>query len=128
MERLTYDDYVKFGGTSSIGDFPIYNLDCEMYLKQVTFGRIEKIALNDDVKRCMVRIIDGVLMNAQANGGNNALNGAISSYSDGIESISYATPQTLEKDRIFCEIRRICKTYLPPKLIYKGSRRDLDDR
>lgn len=114
MERLSYEDYTKYGGKASIDDFPLFIVDVEQHLKRYTFNRIDKYPLTPQIKRLMVRIIDDVLIK-QVN-----LNPAISSYSDGIESITYNN----EFHSIYTatKINGLCKLYLPDELIYRGGR------
>ena len=106
MEHITYEDYTRFGGKVNMSDFPCLLMDCEALLNKITFNRIDK--LDDNIKRLIVRCIDDVLQDNNHNG--------ISSYSNGIESISYNT-QSSE-----VAIRDLCKQYLPSELIYRGRR------
>lgn len=114
MEKLTYEDYRKYGGTATMGEFPLLLIDCENYLNEMTFGRIEDYRLDRNAKRLMVKIMDTISSD------NNV--GSISSYSDGIESITYNTSEFTEQSKK-SKIYNMCKQYLPKELMYRGVRR-----
>lgn len=106
MEHITYEDYTRFGGKADIDAFPNLLIDCEAILNKITFNRIQ--TLDDNIKRLIVHCIDDVIQQDR--------NG-ISSYSDGIESISYESAQTNES-----RIRNLCIQFLPSELTYRGRR------
>ncbi len=107
--NLSYEDYKKFGGKVDSNAFPLLWLDCQNYLKRITFGRLKD--LDDNSKRLAVRIIDSVLVPA------SDYNPAISSYSNGLESISYN--QSVEI--ITNSIMDLAKQYLDNSLLYRGA-------
>ena len=108
MEHITYEDYVRFGGKVGADDFPCLLIDCEAYLEKITFNRIH--TLDDNIKRLIVHCIDDVLQAEKDRKG-------ITSYSDGIESISYESAQTSE-----IKIKNLCRQFLPSELLYRGRR------
>lgn len=112
MERLSYEDYQKYGGNCSMSDFPMLLLDCETILNKFTFGRIQSVELTVPIKRLIVRLIEEMQK-------DNELDSSVSSYSDGIESISYnvdqLSPESKEK-----RYYRLCLQYLPDNLLYRG--------
>ena len=114
MEHLTYEDYKSLGGKVDIDNFPNLLLDCEIYLDRITMSKIHSAPFTDSIKRLIVKCID-VLEK------NESLDESISSYSDGIESISYNNEGVGQKPTE-SKIIRLCKLYLPPELMYRGKR------
>ena len=99
MERLTLEDYKKFGGRQS--DFPTLLIDAELYLDKVTFGRIDK--LDSSIKRCLVLLIDEIAKKRDG----------IASYSNGFENWSYNKDL---KERMY----NICKSHIKSELLFRG--------
>ena len=106
MEHLTYEDYKDNGGVNDYNAFLLLLVDCEAIMNKYTFGRINELDTN--IKRCMVKIMDGVIANDK--------NG-LTSYSNGIESFGFAdnTEEGREK-----AIKTLISTYLPKELTYRG--------
>lgn len=119
MEHLTYEDYLEYGGKSSVDDFPNLLLDAEQYLEKITFTRIDNYPLTPQVKRLLVKLMDDVLTVY------STLDPTVSSYSDGIESITYKTgiSDSIKELSIMNEAYALCKLYLPDWLMYRGVRR-----
>lgn len=107
--NLSYEDYKKFGGKVDSNAFPLLWLDCENYLDKITFGRLKE--LDDNAKRCAVRIIDSVLIPS------SNLDLSVASYSNGIESITYNTSVEV----IQASVIDICRQYLDNELLYRGA-------
>nr|DAE72204.1 MAG TPA: Head Tail Connector Protein [Caudoviricetes sp.] len=114
MEHLSYEEYVSLGGKVDIDSFPTLLLDCEIYLDKITMSKINSTPFTSSIKRLIVKCIE-VLQQ------NNEANASISSYSDGIESISYNTAEIGEKPTE-AKMYSLCKLYLPPGLMYRGKR------
>lgn len=114
MEHLSYEEYVSLGGKVDIDSFPTLLLDCEIYLDRITMSKINNTPFTPSIKRLIVKCIE-VLQE------NNEANASISSYSDGIESISYNTTEIGEKPTE-SKIYSLCRLYLPPELMYRGKR------
>lgn len=114
MEHLSYEEYVSLGGKVDIDSFPTLLLDCEIYLDKITMSKINNTHFTPSIKRLIVKCIEVL----QA---NNEANASISSYSDGIESISYNTTEIGEKPTE-SKLYSLCKLYLPPGLMYRGKR------
>lgn len=114
MEHLSYEEYVSLGGKVDIDSFPTLLLDCEIYLDKITMSKINNTPFTPSIKRLMVKCIE-VLQE------NNEADASISSYSDGIESISYNTTELGEKPTE-SKIYSLCRLYLPPELMYRGKR------
>lgn len=114
MEHLSYEEYVSLGGKVDIDSFPTLLLDCEIYLDKITMSKINNTPFTPSIKRLIVKCIE-VLQE------NNEANASISSYSDGIESISYNTTEIGEKPTE-SKIYSLCRLYLPPELMYRGKR------
>lgn len=114
MEHLSYEEYVSLGGKVDIDSFPTLLIDCEIYLDKITMSKINSTPFTSSIKRLIVKCIE-VLQQ------NNEANASISSYSDGIESISYNTTEIGEKPTE-AKMYSLCKLYLPPGLMYRGKR------
>lgn len=114
MEHLSYEEYVSLGGKVDIDSFPTLLLDCEIYLDKITMSKINSTPFTPSIKRLIVKCIEVL----QA---NNEADASISSYSDGIESISYNTTEIGEKPTE-SKIYSLCKLYLPSELMYRGKR------
>lgn len=112
MERLSYEDYQKYGGKCSMSDFPMLLLDCETILNKFTFNRIQTVELTSQIKRLMVLIIQEIQE-------SNEIDRRVTSYSDGIESITYNTEE-LGKKSLDNSIYKLCLQYLPDSLLYRG--------
>lgn len=106
---MTYEEYQKFGGKVDNNAFPLLWQDCENYLRMVTFGRLKE--LDDNAKRLAVRVIDTVLLPA------SGLDITVSSYSNGLETISY----NQSREVIQSSIVDLCKQYLDNNLLYRGA-------
>lgn len=114
MEHLSYEEYVSLGGKVDIDSFPTLLLDCEIYLDKITMSKINSTPFTPSIKRLIVKCIE-VLQT------NNEADASISSYSDGIESISYNTTEIGEKPTE-SKMYSLCRLYLPPGLMYRGKR------
>lgn len=114
MEHLSYEEYVSLGGKVDIDSFPTLLLDCEIYLDKITMSKINSTPFTPSIKRLIVKCIEVL----QA---NNEAVASISSYSDGIESISYNTTEIGEKPTE-SKMYSLCRLYLPPGLMYRGKR------
>ena len=114
MEHLSYEEYLGLGGKVDIDSFPTLLLDCEIYLDKITMSKINSTPFTSNIKRLIVKCIE-VLQE------NNEANASISSYSDGIESISYNTAEIGEKPTE-AKIYNLCRLYLPSGLMYRGKR------
>ena len=112
MEKITFEDYQKYGGTCDAGEFPVLLIDCETILDKCTFGRIHQYHLDDKAKRLIVKLIDTIIT-------EDEVDSRVSSYSDGIESISYNNDETTIKAKTN-RAYELCKQYLPNELIYRG--------
>lgn len=107
--NLSYEDYKKFGGKVDSNAFPLLWLDCKNHLKTITFGRLKE--LDDNAKRLAVRVIDSVLVPA------SNIDFSVSSYSNGIESITYNTSVEVIQNSIV----NLAKQYLDNNLLYRGA-------
>lgn len=111
MEHLTYEDYQKFGGRVDDSLFPLLLLDAEVIVNKLTFNRIEE--LKPTYKRMMVEIIDKILKP------KSDFKSGITSYSNGVESISYNTEDFTDASTMR-KIKQICSVYLDDGLMYRG--------
>ena len=114
MEHISYEEYTQYGGIASIEDFPILLLDVETYLRKFTANRIDDYELDTQIKRLIT-----LLVNKNHAISNTINQSGISSYSDGIETISYDTEQFTPQAKEDA-MRDLCRTYLPQDLLYRG--------
>lgn len=115
MEKLTFEDYQKNGGKCSMSDFPLLLVDAERWLAKITFERIEKEPLTDEIKVLITKIIDECLNREE-------IDERLTSYSDGIESFGYNS-DALSSESTEKKIYNLCKRYLPSRLTYRGLRK-----
>lgn len=111
MTYLTYAEYTALGGTVSESVFPLLETKAERKLDYFTQDRLKTATtIISEVKELMVEFI-GKLQNVPVNGN-------ISSYSNGIESVSFVENQTIALDK---ELYRMAVEYLPIELITQYS-------
>ena len=107
MAYLSYQEYISFGGTVSSSDFTNLELKARRKLDYFTQNRLQTATtIISEVKELMTEFINRIAQ--------SPLNGNITSYSNGIESISYGKNQTVAFDN---ELYQIAIEYLPIELI-----------
>lgn len=120
MAYLTYDEYKSLGGKVSEPDFLSVINDIQVKLDYLTYGRIKKLdKIPDEVKLLLTRLV-GVYNSTDYDRDTN-----ISSYSNGIESISYVnSSEKSGTTSIDDKVISLCKEYLfaYPELLYRGRK------
>lgn len=116
MEHISYEEYTQYGGIASIDDFPILLLDVETYLRKFTANRIDDYELTPEIKLLLTKLINYITCYNRAIA---TITSGVSSYSDGIETISYDTEQYTAQAKED-NMRDLCRTYLPQDLLYRG--------
>ena len=107
MAYLAYSEYTSLGGTVSSSDFTNLELKARRKLDYFTQNRLQNATtIISEVKECMVEFIDRMA--------NTPLNGNLTSYDNGIESINFAENQTKALDN---ELYQLAIEYLPVELI-----------
>ena len=108
MAYLTYDEYKSFGGKVSEPNFLSVINDIQVKLDYLTYGRIKKLdKVPDEVKLLLTRLV-GVYSSTDYDRDTN-----ISSYSNGIESISYVnSSEKSGTTSIDGKVISLCKEYL----------------
>ena len=107
MAYITFAEYENFGGTVSSSDFTNIEPKARRKLDYFTQNRLQTATtIISEVKELMVEFIDRIA--------KQPLNGNITSYSNGIESISYGNNQTVAFDN---DLYRMAIEYLPVELI-----------
>lgn len=120
MGYITYETFKQCGGTSSESAFSILIIDAEARLNFITNGKLDSFIkrtgiVPEEVKRLETVVIDRLQVE------QNTLqdNSAVTSYSNGIETISYKdrTRQSLNND-----ISALVQQYLwqYPEITYRG--------
>lgn len=98
MPHLNYIDYHKLGGTVDESAFPIYAIQAENYVNNITNNKISRLnEIPDSVKLLETRIISLLFQADKSLNSNNGL-GSLKSYSNGIESFSYDNSQFSEEN------------------------------
>ena len=107
MAYLLYSEYTALGGTATESNFNILEPKARRKLDYFTQDRLKTATtIISEVKELMVEFIDRIA--------KQPLNGNITSYSNGIESISYGNNQTVAFDN---DLYRMAIEYLPVELI-----------
>lgn len=98
MPHLSYLEYHKLGGTVDESAFPIYAIQAENYVENITNNKISRLnEIPDSVKLLETRIISLLFQADKSLNSNNGL-GSLKSYSNGIESFSYDNSQFSEEN------------------------------
>lgn len=129
LTYLTYLEYQKMGGTLSEGDFDWAYRHARAELDYQTLGRLRnEKAVSDNVKQCMVEMIDVCAAGDIQYGSPDGVQAVTSTSNDGV-SVSYATPSMADwYDKIYPRrVRGIIETYLADErnaagmqLLYRG--------
>lgn len=126
MSYLTYSEYQSYGGTLNVTAFSSYLYDVESKLNYLTNNRIGKLdTIPEVVKRLEYKLI-GIYasLNNNETANLNQFN-PISSYSNGIESVSYSvnSNNSVGSTSIDNQIYSVVKEYLSeyPELLYRGK-------
>lgn len=107
MAYITFEEYQELGGSLVESSFNVFEKKAERKLDYFTLDRIKALTvISDEIKEVMVDFIDKL--------SNKPLNGNITSYSNGIESISFAGNQIVALDK---ELYQIAVEILPIELI-----------
>lgn len=107
MAYLTYSEYTSFGGTVSDADFTNLELKARRKVDYFTQDRLQNATtIISEVKELMTEFINRMSV--------PALNGNITSYSNGIESFGFKDNQTTALNT---ELYNLAIEYLPIDLI-----------
>ena len=107
MAYLTYSEYTSLGGTVSDTDFTNLEPKAERKLDYFTQDRLKTATtIISEVKELMTEFINRMSV--------PALNGNVTSYSNGIESFGFNENQT---DAFNSELYQMAIEYLPVELI-----------
>lgn len=126
MSYITFNEYKNLGGKVDESAFNILIIEAEAKLNFITNGKLDKFInweiseeLPTDIKMLVVKTIDLI---EDSKSLVEVTNKGISSYSNGIESISYDTSRK-PSDSISTGIYNLCKEYLwnYPNILYRGK-------
>ena len=107
MAYLTFAEYGSFGGTVTESSFNILEPKARRKLDYFTQNRLQTATtIISEVKELMTEFINRMQ--------NGPLNGNVTSYSNGIESVSFAENQTVVFNN---ELYQMAIEYLPIELI-----------
>lgn len=100
---LTYAEYTSLGGTLSESAYTLYEFRAESIINWYTFNRLKKdTTFPDEVKKCMYMLINLLVAQDEAMGGDSASGGGgstpsqIASQSNDGVSVSYSIMSTTE--------------------------------
>lgn len=115
---LNYDEYINLGGNADNNSFPLLALRTQKVLEKATNGRINDVddEMPIEVKACAAQII-----NLYYNLEKASQNTGVTSYSNGIESISY-TNSIDAQHQTEDLINKAIIDYLPSDMLYRGRR------
>ena len=114
---LKYDEYINIGGKCESAAFEHLYARAKAYIVYITNDRISGLKeIPFNVKLLITDMINLYAENDSNNQPNN-----ISSYSNGIESISYNNKSDVES-ATYTKINKLIKMYLSnyPELLYRG--------
>ena len=107
MAYLSFEEYTTFGGTLTESSFNIYEPKARRKLDYFTRNRLQTATtIISEVKELMTEFINRIP--------NSPLNGNVTSYSNGIESVGFKENQT---DAFNSELYQLAIEYLPVELI-----------
>ena len=107
MAYITFSEYSTFGGGLTEDQFDIWEPRAERKLNYFTQNRlVSATTIISEVKELMTEFINRLP--------NAPLNGNVTSYSNGIESVSFAENQTVVFNN---ELYQMAIEYLPIELI-----------
>ena len=107
MAYITFSEYESLGGTVSSSDFTNLELKARRKVDYFTHDRLKTATtIISEVKELMTEFINRMSV--------PALNGNVTSYSNGIESFGFKENQT---DAFSSELYRMAVEYLPVELI-----------
>lgn len=125
MQYITFAEYQDLGGTvTEEATFNSLQRTVEAKMNYLTFGRIEKLYDEGNLPS-EVEILEVELINTFSNDDTSSVKTGVQSYSNGIESITYAVSKdNIEKqrnERVFATMQEYLFKY--PELFYRGTRR-----
>lgn len=125
MQYLTFAEYTDLGGT--VTDETTFNSlqrQLESKMNYLTFGRLDKEIATLEGLAETVKTLEVDLINTYSTSDVNVDRTGVQSYSNGIESITYAVNNdNIEKQRN-AKLNTTLQTYLwnYPQLFYRGRR------
>ena len=120
VRYLDYAEYKELGGKASKTDFDRVLRKAQRWVDYFTFGRIESLTrIPDAVKEVVADYVDRILVleNQRENGD------VVSSYSNGVETITY-TLKTEEETKK--EFYNIAQNWLPNYLLNRSVNFDVE--
>ena len=122
MTLLTYEQYKANGGTLAEAEFNSYIPTAMAKLNRLTFNRLSALTeLPQNVILCLTRFVDCIYKNKDS---MDRTSGEVTSYSNGIESISYADIGNNENanESLNDTLHSMAQDFLSetPELLYRG--------
>ena len=121
MSYLTFEEYQKLGGKCTQDAFPTLQYDTEIKMDYITYGKLSKLMTTLDTIPLNVQMLEAKLIDI-LNVTNTDRDTSITSYSNGIESFSYASDKDAE-DYLIEKFKSVMMQYLYPEypeLFYRG--------
>lgn len=117
----TFEEYQKLGGKCTQDAFPTLQYDTEIKMDYITYGKLSKLMTTLDTIPLNVQMLEVKLIDI-LNVTNADRDTSITSYSNGIESFSYASDKDAE-DYLIEKFKSVMMQYLYPEypeLFYRG--------
>ena len=116
---LSYEEYLNMGGDVEEEDFPLFLTHAKMKIDFVTMGRFSNYSpAKEELLKCQLLLFK--VINLLTEQSEFKMRG-VTSYSNGIESISYYDPYT--DDAVNKKIKNMCVEHLQGTgLLYRGVR------
>lgn len=123
MQYITFAEYTNLGGTvKDEATFISLQRQIESRMNYITFGRVDKMLPENAELREAVSILEVELINVFSGELVDTVKTGVQSYSNGIESITYAVSNTdIEKQRngrIYTTMQSFLWKF--PELFYRG--------
>lgn len=124
MQYITFEQYTDLGGTvTDSTTFTSLQRTVEAKMNYLTFGRLEKLYEEGNLPG-EVEFLEVELINTVSNDNTSDIKTGVQSYSNGIESITYAVSgesvETQRNNRIYATMQEHLFKY--PELFYRGRR------
>lgn len=119
---ITYQEYVELGGIVPELLFPVYERKARRWVDYITFNRIKYLTvIPDEVKEVCTEYMNKLYQNDV--GAVDASGAKISSYSNGVEKITYSVQS---KKDIEQELKQFAAAWLPDYLICRSVNFDVE--
>lgn len=126
MKYITFNEYTELGGTvTDEATFNSLQLRIESKINYLTFGRLDAMIEHDESAPDVVKQMEVDIINEYVADNIDSAKTGVQSYSNGIESITYAvSSEDIDKQyskRLYTKIKEYLWQY--PELFYRGNKK-----